>query len=152
MYAPVIRKGLPVAVGCASASFDRDVREVRDPHGIRQLGLEIGEILQDGRVHLLFGVCELIGDFLGPLRSDYIGVDNGSVVIDARTGGGGETLKCLQLGRDGCPWVGDEAAPELTLFEGLEVEASHDAEIVGPALQGFEEVGMGLGVGVDYLS
>ena len=146
------KEGLPVAVGCASASFDRDVREICDSHGVRHLGLEIGEILQDGWIDLFFGVCVLIGDCLGPLRSDYVGVDDRSVVIATRTGGIGKILKCLQLGRDGCPWVGDEAAPELTLFEGLEVEASHDAEIIGPALHGFEEVRIGLRVGVDYLS
>ena len=142
-------EGLPVASGCASASFDRDVREIRDSHGVRHLGLKIGELLQDGRIHLFFGVCVLIGDYLGPLGSDYIGVDDRSVVIATRTGGVGKILKCLQLGRDGCPWVGDEAAPELTLFEGLEVEASHDAEIIGSALHGSEEVRMRPRVGVD---
>lgn len=58
----------------------------------------------------------------------------------------------MELSGYACPRVDDEAAPQLALLKGLEVEASHDAEIVGPAFQRFEEVRVVVGVGIDDLA
>lgn len=53
------------------------------------------------------------------------------------------------MGGYACPWVDDKAAPELALLEGLEVEASHHAKVVGPTFKRFEEVRVVVGVGID---
>ena len=48
--------------------------------------------------------------------------------------------------------LANEAAPELALLEGFHVDAGDDAEVAGAAFEGFEEVGVGFGVGVDDLA
>ena len=83
------------------------------------------------------------------MGTEEVGVDDRGIGIEAGAGGGGEVLEGKELPGDAGPGVGYEAAPELALGEGFEVEAGYDAEVVGAAFEGFEEVGVGGGVGVD---
>ena len=47
--------------------------------------------------------------------------------------------------------VDDLSAPDVIQGHGFEVEAGDDAEVIGSAFQGLEEVGVFLGIGVDGL-
>lgn len=49
-----------------------------------------------------------------------------------------------------CAEIADlESAPEVALFEDVDVETCDDAEVVGAPFQGFEEVRVGFGVDID---
>lgn len=139
-------KQLAGSRGVAAEQLDGEVGQVGDAHGVEGLG-QVGEVLEGGRVGLRFGVLEVGGDV--PARFEGVGEahDEGGVgIVGLGRGEGHEVVVLLLPGGD---VLADEAAPEFALGEELHVEPGDDTEVVGAALESFEEVSVGLRVGVD---
>lgn len=64
----------------------------------------------------------------------------------------GEVLQVLELRVSRVEGVRDDASPELLILEGDQVEARDDAEVVGGALHGLEEIGVTVFVDIDNLA
>ena len=139
-------KQLAGSGGVAPQQLDGEVGQVGDAHGVEGLG-QVGEVLEGGRVGLRFGVLEVGGD--EPARGEGVGEaqDEGGVGVVRLGGGEGHEVIVLLLA--GGDVLADEAAPEFALGEEPHVETGDDAEVVGAALESFEEVGIGLRIGVD---
>ena len=130
----------------AAEQLDGEVGQVGDAHGVEGLG-QVGEVLEGSRVGLRFGVLEVGGDV--PARGEGVGEahDEGGIGIVVLGGGEGHEVVILLLA--GGDVLADEAAPEFALGEELHVETGDDTEVVGAALESFEEVRVGLRIGVD---
>ena len=130
----------------APQQLDGEVGQVGDAHGVEGLG-QAREVPEGGRVGLRLGVLEVGGDV--PARGEGVSEAHDERGVGVVVLGGGEGDEVVVLLLAGGDVLADEAAPEFALGEELHVEAGDDAEVVGAALEGFEEVGVGLRVGID---
>ena len=112
------------------------------------MGLNISEILEGGRIRLVFRVHGYIRHGPRILRAAVsIRIDQRCVfVIIRRRVQRHEVLNLLFPRLD---QVVDRTAPDFALGKCAQVEAGDDAEVVAPAFKGEVEVGVGFGVGID---
>ena len=71
-----------------------------------------------------------------------------SMIIHSSRRGVSERLKSLQLHGRCVRFIEDEPAPHLALRKSVEVKSGDDAEIIETAFERFEEIRMGVYIGI----
>jgi len=145
-----VHGSLPTPKRSACRQFCRKAGDRCDPHSAKKLRLDVREARQSRREGLWLGVLEVICNHPPWDCSPGEAIDDSGVrIILCRTS---EIHQCFDLLIFGTDRVEHESTPEGALFECFEIEPGNNPEVVGSTFQGKEQIGIGLSIGVDYLT